>query len=66
MCYIVFIRYSLHWCYIKIALLEYVINTNEKLFWHGILFVSPYLAHEDWGDVHKCIHELWVSSQMNG
>ena len=26
MCYIVFISHSLHWCYIKIALQEYVIN----------------------------------------
>ena len=26
MCYIVFISHSLHWCYIKIAMQEYVMN----------------------------------------
>ena len=30
MCYIVFISYSLHWRYIKIALQEYVIMQNMK------------------------------------
>ena len=30
MCFIVFISHSLHWCYIKIALREYVINSFEE------------------------------------
>ena len=37
MCYIVFISRNLHWCYIKIALQEYVIFKFKifPTFWEG-------------------------------
>ena len=40
MCYIVFISHSLHWCYIKIALQEYVMTLLIpcKLLEYNIIF----------------------------
>ena len=36
MCYIVFVRHSLHWRYIKIALRKYVITIfNVKIEWNS-------------------------------
>ena len=37
MCYIVFISHSLHWCYIKTALQEYVMNLMIHFQWCTVL-----------------------------